>query len=87
MTRNDLESRIREALTRITRQDARNVPTEADLAMAIGLDSLGRLELLAEVEDMLDVFFLDLDTADANSIGDFIAIAGNHVDLVAEERA
>lgn len=81
MTRSELETKIREALTEITMQDVSNVPTDADLREAVGLDSLGRLELLAEFEVFLGVTFDDLGEDDAHSIASLIAVAEKHISL------
>ena len=47
------------------------------LGAAIGLDSLGRLEMLAEMEDLYDVTIYDVDSEDASTIGDMLKILQN----------
>lgn len=50
---------LREVLSRIAGKPADGVAPDADLEDAIGLDSLGRLETLSEIEDEFDFFFDD----------------------------
>lgn len=81
MTSAELEMHMRAALTRITSRDATDIAADADLGEALGLDSLGRLELLAEIEDLLDTFFLDTGGNEAHTIEAFLEIARAHVPL------
>lgn len=75
MNRSELENEIRATLARLTEQDTSGIPADADLGDALGLDSLGRLELLAEIEDRLDMLFDDVDMNRANTIDGIIEIA------------
>ena len=68
MTRNDVEMAVRQVLETLTGVDTSKVPLDQDLGATIGLDSLGRLELLAEIEDRFDLFFLDADVESATTI-------------------
>lgn len=61
MTRTDIENEIRTILTRVTHQDVAEVGPEDDLIDAIGIDSLGRLEVLSEIEEAFDITIYDLD--------------------------
>lgn len=61
MTRIDIEIEIRRILTRVTHKDVGSVGQEDDLIDAIGIDSLGRLEVLSEIEENFDVTIYDLD--------------------------
>ena len=74
MTRADLELEIRNCLGRLSERDVDTVPMDAELGEAIGLDSLGRLELLSEVEDRLDITIYDVDSDKASTIGGMIDI-------------
>ena len=74
MTRKDLEKEIRAILTRVTEEDASRVGLDEDLAEAIGLDSLGRLELLSEMEEKFDFTIYDLDTNKISTIGGMLDI-------------
>ena len=74
MTRATCQAAIRETLTRLTETDASTVPLDADLGAAIGLDSLGHLELLSEMEDRFDVTIFEADSDAAATIGGMIDI-------------
>lgn len=75
MNRSDIEIEVRNTLARLTEQDTSDIPADSDLGDALGLDSLGRLELLAEVEDRFDLFFDDADVNTAKTIDGIIEIA------------
>lgn len=79
MNRSELENEVRTTLARLTEQDTSEIPTDADLGDALGLDSLGRLELLAEVEDRLDMLFDDVDINLAKSIDGIIEITEHSI--------
>jgi len=66
---------IRTTLAQLTDQDTSGIPVDRDLGDALGLDSLGKLELLAEVEDRFDLLFDDVDMTQAKTIDGFIEIA------------
>lgn len=74
MTRKDIEKEIREILTRLTESDVSAVKLDEDLTDVLGLDSLGRLELLSEMEEKFDVTIYDLNTDDVSSISDVVDI-------------
>jgi acyl carrier protein len=74
MTRTDVETAVRTALADLTGAEISGVASGEDLGAAIGLDSLGRLELLAEVEDRFDLFFLDADSESASTINGMVEI-------------
>ena len=68
MTRTDIEREIRSILTRVTHQDVAKVTLEDDLIDTIGIDSLGRLEVLSEIEEAFDVTIYDLDADKISTI-------------------
>jgi acyl carrier protein len=74
MTRNDLETAIRTILTRVTEVDAFALSLEDDLVAETGLDSLGRLELLSEMEEKFDFTIYDLNTDKISTIGGMLDI-------------
>lgn len=79
MTKHEIEYEIRDALTKITLQDVSAIPIDADLSQAIGLDSLGRLELIAELEEVYDTFLDDVEVGETNTIADLIEVALHHI--------
>ena len=68
MTRNDLETEIRAILARVTESDMSDVKLDDDLTTVTGLDSLGRLELLSEMEEKFDFTIYDLNTDKISTI-------------------
>ena len=74
MNRQKIEMEIRKALARITEEDVSRLKSDEDLAAAIGLDSLGRLELLSEVEDAFDLTIYDIDNEKASTIRGMLEI-------------
>ena len=74
MNRQKIEMEIRMALARITEEDVSRLKSDENLAEAIGLDSLGRLELLSEVEDAFDLTIYDIDSEKASTIGGMLEI-------------
>jgi len=74
MTRTDMENTIRNALTRLTEIDAMELSLDADLAASLGLDSLGRLELLSEMEERFDVTIYDVDSESASTIRGMLSV-------------
>ena len=74
MTRTDMENTIRNALTRLTEIDAMDLSLDADLAASLGLDSLGRLELLSEMEERFDVTIYDVDSESASTIRGMLSV-------------
>ncbi|HKJ61270.1 MAG TPA: acyl carrier protein [Hyphomicrobiales bacterium] len=75
MNRSEIEREVRATLARLTEQDASGIAADADLGDALGLDSLGRLELLAEVEDRFDVLIEDVDMDKVATIEGIIDVA------------
>lgn len=61
MNRTTFETEVRRILTRVTHQDVADVGLDDDLTDATGIDSLGRLEVLSEIEETFDVTIYDLD--------------------------
>ena len=84
MKRSEIEEQVRDALDALTDENVKAVPGGADLATAIGLDSLGRLELLAEVEDRFDLMFVDADVDSANTIDGMVDAVLRELDRTKE---
>lgn len=82
MTREEIETEIRRSLTRLTEHDVSQIAVEQDLGEAIALDSLGRLELLSEVEDRLDLTIYEADSEVTSTIAGMVAI----VEIALKER-
>ena len=82
MTREEIEIEIRRSLTRLTEHDVSQIAVEQDLGEAIALDSLGRLELLSEVEDQLDLTIYEADSEVTSTIAGMVAI----VEIALKER-
>ena len=59
MKPSEQEQWLRSVIASISRRNVDNIGADEDLQEAAGLDSLGRLEVLAEVEDKYDFFFDD----------------------------
>lgn len=59
MIADEREIWLRSLVTRISGNSAENTGLDEDLNEAAGLDSLGRLEVLAEIENEFDFFFED----------------------------
>ncbi len=68
MTRDETEAWLRDLVTRISGKSASRTDLESDLGEAVGLDSLGRLEVLAEIEDEFDFFFDDNELVNASTL-------------------
>lgn len=68
MKAGDHETWLREVISRISGKSAAKIGIDEDLHEAVGLDSLGRLEVLAEVEDKFDFFLEDNDLNNASTI-------------------
>ena len=77
MNRKDIEAEVRNSLARLVDQDVSNIPVDKDLGEAIGLDSLGRLELLSEVEEQLDLTIYEADSEDTSTISGMLKIVEN----------
>ena len=74
MTRKEIEAEIRRSLARLADQDVSSIPVEQDLGEAIALDSLGRLELLSEVEDRLDLTIYEADSEETSTVAGMLEI-------------
>lgn len=74
MSRKEFENEIRTIISRVTEEDAFRVGLDENLADATGLDSLGRLELLSEMEEKFDFTIYDLDTDKIATIGGMLQI-------------
>jgi acyl carrier protein len=59
MNADEREAWVRTAITKACRNPAEDVGPNEDLQSAIGLDSLGKLEVLAAIEDEFDFLFDD----------------------------
>ncbi len=87
MTQAERETWLRGVLTRISGKPADTVAPETDLEDAIGLDSLGRLEVLSEIEDRFDFFFENETLTTARTIARMLAEIDRHTPLDAAGRA
>lgn len=74
MTRDDFEKEIRSILSRVTEIDCSTVGLDDDLPSNTGIDSLGRLELLSEIEEKFDITIYDLNTDKISTIGGMLDI-------------
>jgi len=79
MTQGEREAWLRRTITRISGRPAHEVALEADLEEAVGLDSLGRLELLAETEERYDFLFDDEALSTATTIGRMLRAIDRHM--------
>lgn len=75
MKRKDIERLVRKQLAEQTEMDLSNVGLDDDLGETIGLDSLGKLELLVVVEDHFDITFLEASTESASTINAMIDLS------------
>jgi acyl carrier protein len=62
------EAWVRAAITKACRNPADGVGADEDLQSAIGLDSLGKLEVLAAIEDEFDFCFDDYALSNSTTI-------------------
>jgi acyl carrier protein len=69
MSRQDNETKLRALLTQVSKQDATQVPLDADLPEALDLDSLAALSLLAAVEKRFALRFPDDRLSELRSLG------------------
>ncbi|MEM7752375.1 MAG: acyl carrier protein [Pseudomonadota bacterium] len=74
MTRNDIEPKIRSILARVTSHSVSDLSIHDDLIDATGIDSLGRLEVLSELEEAFDVTIYDLDSDKISTIRGIIDV-------------
>lgn len=74
MNRKTLETEIRTIITRVTETDAFALSLDDNLTDETGLDSLGRLELLSEIEEKFDFTIYDLNTDKISTIGGMLDI-------------
>ena len=72
MKRKDIANFVSAALEEQMQMDLSNVGLDDDLGDTIGLDSLGKLELLVVVEDKFDMTFLEASTESASTINAMI---------------
>ena len=72
MKRTEIEMVVRSSLEKLTDLDLSEVASDADLGETIGLDSLGKLELLTDVEDRFDLTIYDADTEGASTINGMV---------------
>ncbi len=69
----NIESELRSILAECCRRDLSQVGDDADLVRELGLDSLGMLRLLAEVELRLGVRFPDAELSRLRTLRQFAA--------------
>lgn len=62
------ENWLRDLISRISGNSATGIGVHEDLQEALGLDSLGRLEVLAEIEDQFDFYFDDNQMMNASTL-------------------
>lgn len=62
------ETWLRGLISKISGNSAAGIGVHDDLQQTLGLDSLGRLELLAEIEDHFDFYFEDNETMNASTL-------------------
>ena len=84
MTTDRRETWLRDLVTRISGSSAEETDLEADLSEAVGLDSLGRLEVLAEIEDEFDFFFDDNDLVNASTLSKMLDAIDRKLRAMAE---
>lgn len=87
MRRSEREAWLRTVVTRISGASAEATALEEDLQDAVGLDSLGRLEVLAEIEDRFDFFFDDNELIEASTLSAMLAAIDKKLDEVAKADA
>ena len=68
MTGNDVERKIRELIAKTTRRDASKIDRDTDLVLALGLDSLAGLRVLAAVEKRFDLRIPDAELSSIRTI-------------------
>lgn len=69
----ELSRRIRGALAEFLKRDAGSIHTEHTLRGDLGLDSMARIELLYNIEDVFDLQIPDQDLAKLGTVADVIA--------------
>jgi len=65
----DIETRVRDLIARISKQDTSSVATDDDLVERLGVDSLQGLQILAGVEKRFDVRLADDELITLRTIG------------------
>ncbi len=73
------ETWLRATITRIAGKPADAVSADADLQEAIGLDSLGRLEVLSEIEDEFDFLIDDQEIFTSATITRMLEVIERHL--------
>ena len=68
MTLDDIDSRVRRVITDVTHRDLSTVASDDDLVSVLGVDSLQSLQVLALVEQRLDVRLRDEELIDLRTI-------------------
>lgn len=87
MTADETEIWLRDLVTRISGKTAAETDLEADLSETVGLDSLGRLEVLAEIEDEFDFFFDDNDLINATTLSRMLDAIDRRLRVIAAAEA
>ena len=70
----ELESWLRSLISKISGNSAAGIGVDDDLQQTLGLDSLGRLEVLAEIEDRFDFYFEDNETMNASTLSKILEV-------------
>jgi len=68
MNATERETWLRALISKISGNSAAAIGVHDDLQQTLGLDSLGRLEVLAEIEDEFDFYFEDNETMNASTL-------------------
>lgn len=87
MTADETEIWLRDLVTRISGKSAAETGLEADLSETVGLDSLGRLEVLAEIEEEFDFFFDDNDLINATTLSRMLDAIDRRLRVIAAAEA
>lgn len=67
------ETWLRALISRISGNSATAIGVDDDLQQTLGLDSLGRLEVLAEIEDQFDFYFEDNEMMNVSTLSKIMA--------------
>ena len=73
MTRDAIEDRVRELLSKKLGIDPGMVRTESRLKEDLGIDSFGAVEVIFEIEEAFGLLITDSDILGVRSVGDIVA--------------